>query len=115
MLRWTRQAGVYTNQGFLSTVGSTVTNPADLRFLYEGHEDFGALPTFLVLQGVSTLMESSLTTDVFAGKEVNPARVSHILTFLSSAHDVIPCHPVAQVSLNICKLCFKFLRELSEC
>ncbi|KAJ9579803.1 hypothetical protein L9F63_004549, partial [Diploptera punctata] len=58
-------------------VGSTVTNPNDLRFLYEGHENFGALPTFLVLQGVSTLMENSVTTDVFAGKEVNPARMLH--------------------------------------
>ena len=45
---------------------------------------------------------------------------------LLSAYDVISryavvvmqwpqCHAVAQASLNICKLCFKFLFELSEC
>ena len=33
---------------------------------------------------------------------------------LLSAHD-ISHHAEALVSLNICKLCFKFLRELSEC
>ena len=31
-----------------------------------------------------------------------------------SAHDVISRHAVAQVSLNICKFCFKFLWELNE-
>ncbi|PSN45997.1 Peroxisomal multifunctional enzyme type 2 [Blattella germanica] len=51
-------------------VGSTVTNESDLRFLYEGHEDFSALPTYLVLQGVRTLMENSLTQEVLAGHDM---------------------------------------------
>jgi hypothetical protein len=33
----------------------------------------------------------------------------------SSAYDLISRHAVAQVSLKICKFCFKFLKELSEC
>jgi len=58
-------------------VGSTVTNPSDLRFLYEGHENFSGLPTFLLLQGVSAVMESSITADVFVGRDINPARMLH--------------------------------------
>ena len=40
--------------------------------------------------------------------------VDFLLLNLLSAHDVISCHAVAQVSFNICKLCFKFLQKLSE-
>ena len=32
----------------------------------------------------------------------------------SSAYDLISRHDIAQVSLKICKACFKFLKELSE-
>jgi hypothetical protein len=60
-------------------VGSTVVNPSDLRFLYEGHMDFSALPTFLLLQGVSAVMETSVTAEVFDGRDVNPARVSEVV------------------------------------
>jgi hypothetical protein len=63
----------------LIVVGSTVTNPSDLRFLYEGHVDFSALPTFLVLQGVSAVMETNITADVFSGMDINPARVSEVM------------------------------------
>lgn len=57
-----------------------MTNPSDLRFLYEGHADFSALPTFLVLQGVSAVMESSVTAEVFSGRDFNPARVSEVMS-----------------------------------
>jgi hypothetical protein len=56
-----------------------VSNPNDLRFLYEGHADFSAFPTFLMLQGVSVVMESSITADVFSGRDFNPARVSEVM------------------------------------
>lgn len=63
----------------LVAVGSTVANPNDLRFLYEGHVDFSALPTFLLLQGVSAVMETNITADVFGGRDVNPARVGEVM------------------------------------
>jgi hypothetical protein len=63
----------------LFAVGSTVTNPSDLRFLYEGHIDFSALPTFLVVQGVSAVMETSITEGAFGNRVVNPAKVSEIM------------------------------------
>jgi hypothetical protein len=56
-----------------------VTNPSDLRFLYEGHADFSALPTFLVLQGVSSVMESTIVAEVFGSRDFNPARVSEVM------------------------------------
>ncbi|XP_045777246.1 peroxisomal multifunctional enzyme type 2-like [Maniola jurtina] len=37
-------------------VGSSVVNPTDLKFLYESHEQFTALPTFFILPGM--VMES---------------------------------------------------------
>jgi hypothetical protein len=67
------------NALLLIAVGSTVTNPSDLRFLYEGHVDFSALPTFLVVQGVSAIMESSVTVGAFGDEVVNPAKVSEIM------------------------------------
>ncbi|XP_023954349.1 peroxisomal multifunctional enzyme type 2 [Bicyclus anynana] len=33
-------------------VGSSVVNPSDLKFLYESHEEFTALPTFFILAGM---------------------------------------------------------------
>jgi hypothetical protein len=63
----------------LIAVGSTVTNPSDLRFLYEGHIDFSALPTFLVVQGVSAVMETGVTEGAFGNRIVNPAKVREIM------------------------------------
>ena len=74
-----------------------------------------------------TCLELSLNgnnTIVFINVELN-LKVAYIV---KRAHDVITRHAVikvsgqdvssrlavAQVSLNICKLCLKFLRELSE-
>ncbi|KAJ8717847.1 hypothetical protein PYW07_005777 [Mythimna separata] len=34
-------------------IGATVENPSDLRFLYESHENFAALPTFFILPGMA--------------------------------------------------------------
>jgi hypothetical protein len=60
-------------------VGSSVANPSDLRFLYEGHIDFSALPTFLVVQGVSAVMETSVIEGVFGNRVMNPGKVSEIM------------------------------------
>jgi hypothetical protein len=67
---------ICVNALLLIAVGSTVTHPSDLRFLYEGHVNFSALPTFLVVQGVSAIMESGVTEGAFGDRVVNPAKVS---------------------------------------
>jgi hypothetical protein len=68
-----------SNVLFAIAVGSTVANPSDLRFLYEGHVDFSALPTFLLLQGASAVMETNIISDVIGGRDINPARVSDVM------------------------------------
>ncbi|XP_050674397.1 peroxisomal multifunctional enzyme type 2-like [Leptidea sinapis] len=57
-------------------VGSSVVNPSDLRFLYESHEDFSALPTFFILPGMS--MESPVVADSMPpGKHADFTNILH--------------------------------------
>ncbi|KPJ14730.1 Peroxisomal multifunctional enzyme type 2 [Papilio machaon] len=48
-------------------VGASVVNASDLKFLYESHEDFSALPTFFILPGM--VMESPIV-----GKSMPPGK-----------------------------------------
>ncbi|CAH2042285.1 unnamed protein product, partial [Iphiclides podalirius] len=48
-------------------VGASVVNPTDLKFLYESHESFMALPTFFILPGM--VMESPIV-----GKSMPPGK-----------------------------------------
>jgi hypothetical protein len=41
--------------------------------------DFSALPTILLLQGVSAVMETSITAGVFGGWDISLARVSEVM------------------------------------
>ncbi|XP_063540369.1 peroxisomal multifunctional enzyme type 2-like [Cydia strobilella] len=58
-------------------VGASVANPTDLKFLYEGHEDFVALPTFFVLAGMC--MESPIVNQAMQrhGKFADFSNVLH--------------------------------------
>lgn len=49
------------------TVGASVLNASDLKFLYESHENFSALPTFFILPGM--VMESPVV-----GKSMPPGK-----------------------------------------
>ncbi|XP_068620737.1 peroxisomal multifunctional enzyme type 2 [Battus philenor] len=48
-------------------VGASVVNPSDLKFLYESHENFEALPTYFILPGM--VMESPIV-----GKSMPPGK-----------------------------------------
>ncbi|CAK1584587.1 unnamed protein product [Parnassius mnemosyne] len=48
-------------------IGASVVNPTDLKFLYESHENFVALPTFFILPGM--VMESPVV-----GKSMPPGK-----------------------------------------
>lgn len=57
------------------TVGASVVNPSDLKFLYEGHEDFVALPTYFILAGMC--MESPIVAQSMPpGKHADFTNVS---------------------------------------
>ncbi|XP_045501947.1 peroxisomal multifunctional enzyme type 2 [Colias croceus] len=57
-------------------VGASVVNPSDLKFLYESHEDFTALPTFFILMGMC--MESPVVSKAMPpGKYADFTNILH--------------------------------------
>lgn len=52
------------------------TEPSDLRYLYENHEEFGAFPTFLIIPGSVAFMMAGSDKIQIPGKVVDPTRVS---------------------------------------
>ncbi|XP_072942667.1 peroxisomal multifunctional enzyme type 2 [Epargyreus clarus] len=57
-------------------VGASVVNPGDLRFLYEAHENFNALPTYFILPGMS--MESPVVANAMPpGKHADFTNILH--------------------------------------
>ncbi|XP_049787799.1 peroxisomal multifunctional enzyme type 2 isoform X1 [Schistocerca cancellata] len=70
----------YTNRDLILYalgIGATVTDPSDLKYLYELHEDFAAIPSFWILPGQVAMMGSGLIGDVVPGKEVDFSKVLH--------------------------------------
>lgn len=64
-----------------------MTNPGDLRFLYENHEDFSVLPTYLATLSVGALMSSSTMDNVVPGKTVSLENVLHGEQYLEVMDD----------------------------
>lgn len=57
-------------------VGASVVNPTDLKYLYESHENFTALPTYFILAGMC--MESPLVaTSMPPGKHADFTNILH--------------------------------------
>lgn len=56
-------------------VGASVVNPSDLKYLYESHENFVALPTYFILPGMC--MESPIVAQSMPpGKHADFTNVS---------------------------------------
>nr|CAD7396471.1 unnamed protein product [Timema poppensis] len=58
-------------------VGASLDNPEDLKYLYEGHEAFSALPTFLIIPAITTLLGANIIGDVFPGKDIDLTKMLH--------------------------------------
>ncbi|XP_062545364.1 peroxisomal multifunctional enzyme type 2-like isoform X1 [Armigeres subalbatus] len=58
-------------------VGATVTDQSDLRFLYENHPDFSALPTFFILPGLLSVMGSDLTAKAIPHANFDLTNILH--------------------------------------
>lgn len=61
-------------------VGCTSTDPDNLKFLYEGHENFSALPSYAVIPGVvSSMTDSTLLNEALKpyNIEFNPTKLVH--------------------------------------
>ncbi|KAF7284371.1 peroxisomal Multifunctional enzyme type 2 isoform X2 [Rhynchophorus ferrugineus] len=83
-------------------VGTTVADPTEIKFLYEGHEEFSTLPTFFVLPALQSVMTSSTTTSAIPGKDIDLSNILHgeqyieILSFPTGGKLVSKCK-VAEV------------------
>lgn len=58
-------------------VGASVTDPTDLKFLYENNTEFGVLPTFFILPGLLAVMGSSLTASAIKHTTFDLTNILH--------------------------------------
>lgn len=58
-------------------IGASVREASDLKYLYENHGDFAALPTFFVMPGLLLSMGSSLVKSAITHTEFNLSQILH--------------------------------------
>ncbi|KAK4883830.1 hypothetical protein RN001_000101 [Aquatica leii] len=58
-------------------VGASVHEPAELKFLYENHEDFAPLPTYYIIPGLLSTMLSGIAENAIPGKSVTFDQILH--------------------------------------
>nr|XP_040232703.1 peroxisomal multifunctional enzyme type 2-like isoform X1 [Anopheles coluzzii] len=58
-------------------VGASVTDPTDLKFLYENNPEFAVLPTFFILPGLLAVMGSSLTASAIKHTTFDLTNILH--------------------------------------
>ena len=70
-------------------VGATVEEPSDLRYLYENHENFAALPAFYVLHGPLHCMSSSIFEENLPNFQLDPTKILHGEQYIE-VHKTVP-------------------------
>lgn len=55
-----------------------VQREEDLRYLYENHEDFGALPSFLIIPGQIAFMTNGTNELNIKGKSIDVSQVFYL-------------------------------------
>ncbi|KAG5894789.1 hypothetical protein JTB14_005225 [Gonioctena quinquepunctata] len=58
-------------------VGTSVANPSELKFLYENHEEFEALPTFYIMPAMQALFSSNMLVGAVPGKVIGLESILH--------------------------------------
>ncbi|XP_067007857.2 peroxisomal multifunctional enzyme type 2 [Anabrus simplex] len=58
-------------------VGASVSRPNDLKFLYENHEEFSAIPTYMIIPGQMAVMSTDLLQGAIPGRQIELSRVLH--------------------------------------
>lgn len=58
-------------------MGASVQDPDELRYLYENHEEFTALPSFYVLPAMQELFRSNATANAIPGREISLTQILH--------------------------------------
>uniref|UniRef100_A0A1B0CC42 Peroxisomal multifunctional enzyme type 2 n=1 Tax=Lutzomyia longipalpis TaxID=7200 RepID=A0A1B0CC42_LUTLO len=78
--------GVFTNEfkfGFKDLIlyalgiGASVSEPSDLKYLYESHAEFSALPSFFIQPGLMLTMTTGITKSAITHKEFDLTNILH--------------------------------------
>ncbi|KAL3285534.1 hypothetical protein HHI36_000065 [Cryptolaemus montrouzieri] len=69
-------------------VGTSLKNPDELKYLYENHEDFSALPTFFVLPAMQCLFTSDILENAVPGRTINLGQVLHGEQYIEVVDDL---------------------------
>uniref|UniRef100_A0A7G3AMN8 Peroxisomal multifunctional enzyme type 2 n=2 Tax=Lutzomyia longipalpis TaxID=7200 RepID=A0A7G3AMN8_LUTLO len=78
--------GIFTNEfqfGFKDLIlyalgiGASVSEPSDLKYLYESHAEFSALPSFFIQPGLMLTMSTGITKSAITHKEFDMTNVLH--------------------------------------
>lgn len=69
-------------------IGASVKNPKDMRFLYENHPDFGAIPSYFVLPGLLLSMTSSLVGSAVTHTKVDFTNILHGEQYIEIVSDI---------------------------
>lgn len=68
-------------------VGASVGRPDELKFLYENHEDFCALPTYFILPGMMTLFTGDGVANAVPGRSIGLDQILHGEQYLEIFRD----------------------------
>ncbi|CAG9821656.1 unnamed protein product [Phaedon cochleariae] len=58
-------------------VGASLSNTNELKYLYESHENFEALPTFYIMPAMQSLMSSNSIKTAIPGKDIGLEQILH--------------------------------------
>lgn len=81
-------------------IGATVSQPQDLKFLYENHADFSPFPTFFVMPGLLSTMSSTLVADALTHTTFDLSQILHGEQYLEIV-DALPSDGVLTTKSSV--------------
>ncbi|KAK9497186.1 hypothetical protein O3M35_004551 [Rhynocoris fuscipes] len=82
------------------SIGASVTNESDLKYLYENSETFSVFPTFAIIPGQMAIFSSSMLENAIPGKSVDLVNVLHGEQYL----EMFKTMPTDGAVTNSCRL-----------
>lgn len=71
----------------LLTVGASTANPDELKYVYENHENFTALPTFYILPSMQQVFSLSIA-DLIPGRSISLENILHGEQYIEILGDI---------------------------
>ncbi|XP_024086184.1 peroxisomal multifunctional enzyme type 2-like [Cimex lectularius] len=85
---------------FALGIGASITNPNEVKFLYENDEKFSAFPTMAIIPGQLAVMTSPLTSNAIPGRSYDLSQILHGEQYL----ELFKPLPTTGVTKSKCKL-----------